>query len=213
MKALKMTRRKLKSKDRKSVVLRGFHDANDYMADLKRSGYEEVSTDEPGADLVQMVVDRGWVERGIEGGKAFAEQVLALPKSALGYVILVFAGFDFDSRELHQIPEVREFCRGFLYHDPIRVWPYLLVETPLIQQGISVLPGMLLLTAFAHPELTYRPSTTPGENDLVDFGVCHDLVLEGLERAIRAETGESKTETLGKYGYGKSRTGRTTKNG
>ena len=78
MKALKMTSRKLKSKDRKPGVCRGFRDAEDYMADLKRSGYEEASIDEPGPSLVQMVVDRGWVERGLEGGEAFADEVLAL---------------------------------------------------------------------------------------------------------------------------------------
>ena len=65
--------------------------------------------------LVLYSVERAVVESGYIGGAAFQDALLSLPEGSKGRVVLMFEGWMSDPRELFEVPEVVDFCRGMFF--------------------------------------------------------------------------------------------------
>lgn len=69
-----------------------------------------------GVDVLVARVPREEAEKGLDGGAVFAMLLRGtFPASVRGKVLLSFDGWADDKRELFQIEEVVDFCRGLLF--------------------------------------------------------------------------------------------------
>ena len=117
-------------------------------------------------------ISREMALRGLEAGAAYGNLIAGMPENARGCVMLSFDGWANDPRELHQIPEVVDFCNGMLYGaDPTnnpdpgqpemarKVLPYLLDEVTLLDafgQEAWEIAGRNWLVSVAHASVIYR---------------------------------------------------------
>ena len=137
---------------------------------------------QPGT-LVQIEVPKEMSAQGAFGGRDLAEQFIRYQESAMGKVFLLFRGYDFDKRELYEIPEVRSFCEAFLRHDPLRVWPYMIRVREEVKLLGTVL-GVMGLIAVCYPDQVRNPPVATGLPPTIDRVACLKII-----DAILAEHG------------------------
>jgi len=89
---------------------------------------------EKGAALLIYRIPREVSERGAEAGRVCALVLAGLPAKAQGNVILTFDGWNTDPREMFEIPQAVDFCRGLLLGD---------IATPSLEQAHDILTILL----------------------------------------------------------------------
>ena len=119
-------------------------------------------------------------ERGALGGAAAAVILLGLPENVHGRIVLVFDGWNEDPREVFQIPEIVDFCRGLLmgfskegHEHAQRILSCLfpehvhgIREDGSLDVQMFSLGGVLFLLACCYPDVCFTPSPTGFSRDL-----------------------------------------------
>lgn len=170
-----------------SGALRGFHHRPIASAADLDVFYEEMRK-LPAKTLYVYRVSREMVAHGRLAGATSAMVISDMPENVRGWVMFAFDGWADDPRELFQVPEVIEFCRGLLFGlDPnapnVRlaqgVTPYLVDEWALAHTAGSAafdLTGRLWVVGTANPEQVYRRSRQSASGWSRDVGVAAHIL-------------------------------------
>lgn len=140
--------------------------------------------------LVVYRLPREVVEQGRLAGAICAATIAGMPKNAQGRVMLSFDGYASDPRELFEVPEVVDFCRGLLFISPDRPpqenaprvlstlvdedkWAF--KEGELVDRRALDMAGSLWLCGAAFPGEVYERNPKSPSGWVRDYGMAFHI--------------------------------------